>query len=77
MIYILFNFQRQYRAGKVQSKTMVKIYVGKLGDNVTDSDLRNLFEQFGTVEDAERVGGRDIGFVHMPNEQMALTAVRY
>ena len=56
---------------------MVKIYVGKLGDNVTDSDLRNLFEQFGTVEDAERVGGRDIGFVHMPNEQMALTAVRY
>ena len=55
---------------------MVKIYVGKLSDKVTDIDLRNLFEQFGTVEDAERVRDRDIGFVHMPNEQMAMTAVR-
>ena len=55
---------------------MVKIYVGKLGDDVTNDDLKNLFEQYGSVDEAERVRGRDIGFVHMPNEQMATMAVR-
>ena len=55
---------------------MVKIYVGKLSDDVTNDDLKKLFEQYGSVDEAERVRGRDIGFVHMPNEQMATMAVR-
>ena len=60
---------------------MVKIYVGNLSDSVTNDDLRNLFEQFGPVDEAERVPGKQgknmkIGFVHMPDEQMAMLAVR-
>ena len=55
---------------------MVKIYVGKLSGDTTDGDLRGLFEQFGTVEEAAIVRNKDIGFVHMPNEQMAMLAVR-
>ena len=55
---------------------MVKIYVGNLSEQTTDNDLRNLFEQHGPVDEAERVRGKNIGFVHMPNEQMAMTAVR-
>ena len=55
---------------------MVKIYVGKLSGDTTDDDLRGLFEQFGTVEEAAIVRNKDIGFVHMPNEQMAMLAVR-
>ena len=54
----------------------MKIYVGNLSDKVTDSDLRQLFEQFGPVNEAERVRGREIGFVHMPDEQIAMMAVR-
>ena len=56
---------------------MVKIFVGKLSDDVTSEDLRSLFEQAGTVDSADRVHGKDIGFVHMPNEKEALLAVRY
>ena len=56
----------------------MKIYVGNLSDNMTNEDLRNLFEQFGPVDEAERVRGENkkIGFVHMPNDQMAMAAVR-
>ena len=56
---------------------MVKIFVGKLSDEVTSEDLRSLFEQAGTVDSADRVHGKDIGFVHMPNEKEAFLAVRY
>ena len=56
---------------------MVKIFVGKLSDDVTSEDLRSLFEQAGTVDSADRVHGKDIGFVHMPNEKEAFLAVRY
>ena len=55
---------------------MVKIFVGKLSDEVTSEDLRSLFEQAGTVDSADRVHGKDIGFVHMPNEKEAFLAVR-
>ena len=55
---------------------LVKIYVGKLSGDTTDEDLRQLFEQFGTVEEASIVRNKDIGFVHMANEEMAMSAVR-
>ena len=69
-MYMITSLQRN------TAEKMVKIYVGNLSDKVTDGDLKNLFEQFGPVEEAERVRGREIGFVHMPNEQMATNAVR-
>ena len=55
---------------------MVKLFVGKLSDAVTGDNLKTLFEQCGTVETAERVRNKDIGFVHMPNEKEAFLAVR-
>ena len=56
---------------------MVKIFVGKLNEEVKDQHLRVLFEQYGQVDEAERVNRKDIGFVHMPNEHEAFLAVRY
>ena len=35
-----------------------------------------MFVQCGTVETAERVRNKEIGFVHMPNEKEAFLAVR-
>ena len=55
---------------------MVKLYVSKLTAEVTGENLRTLFEQCGTVETAERVRNKEIGFVHMPNEKEAFLAVR-
>ena len=57
--------------------TMVKIFVGKLNEEVKDQHLRVLFEQYGQVDEAERVNRKDIGFVHMPNDKEAFLAVRY
>ena len=55
---------------------MVKIFIGRLAEGTTGADLRSLFEQCGTVEDAERVPNKDIGFVRMPDEKEAFLAVR-
>ena len=55
---------------------MVKLYVSKLSEAVTGENLKTLFEQCGTVETAERVRNKEIGFVHMPNEKEAFLAVR-
>ena len=77
LIFIIYtNFYMITSLQRITAEKMVKIYVGNLSDNVTNTDLRNLFEQFGPVEEAERVRGRPIGFVHMPSEQMATDAVR-
>ena len=57
-------------------RNMVKIFVGKLSGDTTDEDLRQLFEQFSKVEEASIVRNKDIGFVHMANEEMAMSAVR-
>ena len=57
-------------------RNMVKIFVGKLSGDTTDEDLKQLFERFGTVEEASIVRNKDIGFVHMANEEMAMSAVR-
>ena len=72
------NFYNITSLQRYTAEKMVKIYVGNLSDNVTNEDLRNLFEQFGPVDEAERVRGENkkIGFVHMPNDQMAMAAVR-
>ncbi len=58
-----------------------KLYVGNLSYDTTDSDLRNLFEEFGTVESAQvimdRESGRSkgFGFVEMPNSDEAQAAI--
>ena len=60
---------------------MVNIYVGNLSYNMTEEDLRNMFEAHGTVDRAslttDRATGRarGFGFVEMPNEAEATAAI--
>src|ERR1044072_1735803 len=52
-----------------------RIYVGNLSYQTTESDLPNLFEQFGRVESVNIITDRDtgrskgFGFVEMGNEE--------
>jgi RNA recognition motif-containing protein len=60
---------------------MVNIYVGNLSWSCTNDDLMQLFSQHGTVAraqvilDRETGRSRGFGFVEMPNEPEAKTAV--
>ena len=59
----------------------MNIYVGNLAGDVTEDDLRQLFEAFGQVESAnvvkDRFSGqsRGFGFVDMPSRKEALSAI--
>lgn len=50
-----------------------KIFVGNLSDKTTETDLRPLFEKYGTVVECDIV--RNYGFVHMENEQSGREAI--
>lgn len=58
-----------------------KLYVGNLSYDTTDSDLRRLFEEFGSVESAQVIMDRDtgrskgFGFVEMGRDQEAQAAI--
>ncbi len=58
-----------------------KLYVGNLSYDTTDSDLRQLFEEYGTVESAQAIMDREtgrskgFGFVEMPSDQEAQAAI--
>jgi len=59
----------------------MNIYVGNLAGDVTEDDLRQLFEAFGQVESAnvvkDRFSGesRGFGFVDMPSRKEAVAAI--
>ena len=59
----------------------MNIYVGNLSWQMTDEDLRTLFEQYGSVTSAkivkDKVSGRSkgFGFVEMPDETEAQNAL--
>jgi len=59
----------------------MNIYVGNLANDVTEDDLRQLFEAFGQVESInvvkDRFSGepRGFGFVDMPSRKEALAAI--
>ncbi len=59
----------------------MNIYVGNLSWQMTDEDLRTLFEQYGSVTSAkivkDKVSGRSkgFGFVEMPEESEAQNAL--
>jgi len=55
---------------------MVKIFVGNLSGDVTSRDLRDLFDEFGQIDDCEKLDHKQFGFVHMAKEDSAKTAVR-
>ena len=58
-----------------------KLYVGNLSYGTTDSDLRTMFEEFGSVESAQVIMDRDsgrskgFGFVEMGSDQEAQAAI--
>ncbi len=59
----------------------MKIYVGNLSLETTDNELRELFSQYGEVQDvnliADRQTGRPrgFGFIEIRNEQAARDAI--
>lgn len=59
----------------------MKIYVGNLSFNTSESDLNTLFSQFGEVSDATLITDREtrrprgFGFVEMRNDQAAREAI--
>lgn len=60
---------------------MKKIYVGNFSFNMTEPELRALFEPFGAIESASVATDRDtgrsrgFGFVSMPNDDEAEKAM--
>ena len=60
----------------------MNIYVGNLSNEVTEDDLKKVFEEFGQVESVnvikDRFSGQSRGFafVEMPNKNEALTALK-
>ncbi|NLY00499.1 MAG: RNA-binding protein [Rhodopirellula sp.] len=59
----------------------MKLYVGNLSFQTTDSTLRELFEEYGKVDSAQVIMDRDsgrskgFGFVEMPDSQEAQAAI--
>jgi RNA recognition motif-containing protein len=60
----------------------MNIYVGNLAYNITEDNIRNLFEEFGEVESAkvikDRFSGRSkgFGFIEMPSNSEADQAIK-
>lgn len=59
----------------------MNIYAGNLSWNLHDEDLREAFEEYGTVDSATILTDRDtgrsrgFGFVEMPNDEEAKAAI--
>jgi cold-inducible RNA-binding protein len=64
-----------------KGKEMTNIFVGNLSYGAAESDIRALFEEYGTVDRASIVTDRDtgqargFGFVEMPNDSEAERAI--
>ena len=54
---------------------MVKLFVGNLADGVTDEELKEFFESYGTVTECSVLGS--YAFVHMDTEEGADEAIKY
>lgn len=48
-----------------------RLYVGNLAYEVSEQDLRTLFEPYGPITDVQLIGGRGFGFVEVPEERAA------
>ena len=60
----------------------MNIFVGNLAYTATDHDLRQLFEQYGAVDQVKIITDRDtgrargFGFVEMPDSRAAQSAIQ-
>jgi len=48
-----------------------RLYVGNLPYEVSEQDLRGLFEPYGPITDVHLIGGRGFGFVEVPDDRAA------
>jgi RNA recognition motif-containing protein len=61
---------------------MMNIYVGNLSSEATEDEIRKAFETFGEVASARIIKdkytgqSRGFGFVEMPGQSQALTAIK-
>lgn len=55
------------------NKTLTKIYIGNLPENCHRSDLQEIFEKYGEVEECDVV--KNYGFVHMRSQEEARRAI--
>ena len=66
---------------RVLGERYVNIFVGNLAFTTSEQDLRQLFEPYGTVDtirimtDRETGRSRGFGFVEMPDNRAAQTAI--
>lgn len=54
---------------------MKSIYVGNLNSTTTEATLRTLFEPFGAVSKVNIVADRGFGFIEMPTDSEANSAM--
>ena len=60
----------------------MNMYIGNLSYNVRESDLRDVMEEFGTVDSVKLIIDRDtrrskgFAFVEMPEDSEAQNAIR-
>lgn len=60
----------------------MNIYIGNLANQITEDDLKNMFEEFGEVESVkiikDRFSGRSkgFGFIEMPSNSEADKAIK-
>ena len=61
----------------------MNMYIGNLSYNVRESDLRDVMEEFGTVDSVKLIIDRDtrrskgFAFVEMPEDSEAQNAITY
>jgi RNA recognition motif-containing protein len=74
--------QDLFQIKKGKRRTRMNIYVGNLSFETTDETIREAFESFGQVtsarviKDKENGQSRGFGFVEMPGQSQAQTAIR-
>lgn len=51
-----------------------KLFVGNLGSNVTNDDLKVLFSNHGEVKESKMVEGKGFAFIEMSNQAEAESA---
>lgn len=54
--------------------TVSKLYVGNLNYSATESNISELFAQFGTVQSVNIIGDKGFGFVEMSSPEEASAA---
>jgi RNA recognition motif-containing protein len=75
-------FTQEIEKNPQERRIRMNIYVGNLSSDVTDETIRGAFESFGQVTSAKVIKdkfngqSRGFGFVEMPSQSQAQTAIK-